>query len=262
LSEAEKRRYDEIMRIQTYLEQGYSATTIRDLLHTTYNRIRRYAKGDPYNLCRFNKGGNKTKLNYENYREDIIDYLHQNMPFKEICAKVTADGYNGKPTQINKYCHKLIAELGIEYASMKNPAGAYIKKNKKADVHYVSSKTVFKYLWSGEEIDEKDKSYIFLKYPVLEEIHCSICDFRNIYTQKDEALMDQYIETYKISSVDNLKSFANGLTFDIDAVKNSVTSDSSNGFVEGINNKIKVIKRVMYGRAKMVLLSAKIIHAN
>jgi len=31
--------------------------------------------------------------------------------------------------------------------------------------------------------------------------------------------------------------------------------------VEGINTKIKLIKRVMYGRAKLDLLSAKVIHA-
>lgn len=42
-----------------------------------------------------------------------------------------------------------------------------------------------------------------------------------------------------------LASFVNGLKMDIDAVRNSVISELSNGFVEGINNKVKVIKRTM-----------------
>ena len=40
---------------------------------------------------------------------------------------------------------------------------------------------------------------------------------------------------------------------------NVVVSDLSNGFVEGINNKIKMVKRVMYGRCKLPLLKAKLI---
>ena len=90
----------------------------------------------------------------------------------------------------------------------------------------------------------------------------SICDFKNIFEQKDVTLLEQYIETYKNSSIDSLKSFANGLFLDINAVKNSISSDLSNGYVDGINNKIKVIKRIMYGRAKLNLLTAKILHAN
>lgn len=41
--------------------------------------------------------------------------------------------------------------------------------------------------------------------------------------------------------------------------KNAVVSPLSNGFVEGINNRTKMIKRVMYGRCGIDLLSAKII---
>ena len=43
------------------------------------------------------------------------------------------------------------------------------------------------------------------------------------------------------------------------AVENTVVSPLSNGFVEGINNRTKMIKRVMYGRCGIDLLSAKII---
>ena len=72
-------------------------------------------------------------------------------------------------------------------------------------------------------------------------------------------MLDWFIAIYKTCSLKTIASFAYGLLLDIDAVCNSVISSLSNGFVEGINNKIKVIKRVMYGRAKMPLLSAKII---
>jgi len=259
LSDAEKRRYDEIVRIQTYLAQGYSPTTIRVLLQTTYNRIRRYATGDPYKMCCFDRIGVK-RVNYEDYREDIINYLRHNISFKDICARITVDGYNGKPTQVKKYCHKLIAELGIEHTSKKNSAGVYIKKNQKIDVHYVSSRDIFDYIWSDKELDLQDIVYIMEKYPHVFDILQCVRDFRNIYIEKSAVLLRYFVTIYSFSPIKQLKSFASGLLRDYDAVKNSVTSELSNGFVEGINNRIKVIKRIMYGRAKLNLLTAKILH--
>jgi transposase len=48
---------------------------------------------------------------------------------------------------------------------------------------------------------------------------------------------------------------------DLEAVKNSVVSELSNGYVEGNNNKITVIKHTMYGRAKIDLLRVKVLFA-
>ncbi len=58
-------------------------------------------------------------------------------------------------------------------------------------------------------------------------------------------------------SIKELASFANGLSKDIDAIENAVASELSNGFVEGTNSKLKMIKRTMYG-LRMNLVAAKI----
>ena len=85
-------------------------------------------------------------VNYENYREDIIGYLRQNMMYSDICAKITADGYNGKLTQVRKYCHKLISDLGIEYNSKKNSVGITVKQNQKLDAHCIKKSDIFQYM--------------------------------------------------------------------------------------------------------------------
>lgn len=183
------------------------------------------------------------------------------MPFKKAHEQVVELGCNAKMTAFREYCHKMIDELGLEYNSKKNSLGVCIKKEQTVSVHYVSKNDVFKYIWSGIELNEDDKKYIFGKYPILEEIHDSICDFRDIYVKKDTQLLESFINKYSDSSTAGVKSFANGLKLDISAVKNSVISDLSNGFVEGQNNKVKLIKRSMYGRAKLKLLRAKILLA-
>ena len=67
-----------------------------------------------------------------------------------------------------------------------------------------------------------------------------------------------FIEKYSKSNLKTLKSFANGLKRDINAVENAVAYGYSNGFVEGTNNRLKMIKRTMYGRCSKQLLEAKL----
>ncbi|HEY5470266.1 MAG TPA: transposase [Bacteroidales bacterium] len=55
------------------------------------------------------------------------------------------------------------------------------------------------------------------------------------------------------------RSFARGLLSDIKAVENGINMSWSNGTVEGHVNRIKSIKRQMYGRASFDLLRKKVI---
>lgn len=212
-------------------------------------------------MCQFHINNAPITVNTRKYRADIIDLLEQNIPFKEIRRQMVDMGCNAKTTAFNEYCHKLIDELELEYHSKKNSLGVFVKKEQTVSVHYVSKNDVFKYIWSRTELNEDDKAYIFGKYTILQEIHTSVCDFRDIYVKKDTQLLESFINKYSNSSIAGIKSFANGLKLDIAAVKNSVISELSNGFVEGQNNKVKLIKRSMYGRAKLKLLRAKILLA-
>lgn len=56
-----------------------------------------------------------------------------------------------------------------------------------------------------------------------------------------------------------LKTFARGMLRDIEAVENGINMSWSNGAVEGHVNRIKSIKRQMYGRASFELLKKKVI---
>jgi hypothetical protein len=56
-----------------------------------------------------------------------------------------------------------------------------------------------------------------------------------------------------------LRSFANGIRQDKEAVLNGLTLPYSSGRVEGIVNKVKAVKRQMFGRASFPLLRKRII---
>lgn len=180
------------------------------------------------------------------------------MILKDISSIISTQGYKGKPNNFYRYCGNLMKENDIEYHTSKNTVGAPINRTK-LHVHYISRKDVFDFLWLGKELNPKDKEIVFKKYPLLHEIHICIREFREIFDNKSIPYLYLYIEKYIKSNNSNLKSFANGLRRDINAVENAVSSPLSNGFLEGNNNRLKMIKRMMYGRAGLPLLKAKIL---
>ena len=63
------------------------------------------------------------------------------------------------------------------------------------------------------------------------------------------------------SGVAEFRSFANGLTADFQAVRAALEYEWSNGQVEGQVHRLKLVKRQMYGRGKLDLLRARVLHA-
>lgn len=72
--------------------------------------------------------------------------------------------------------------------------------------------------------------------------------------------LDQWLKDVAASGIQALKSFANGLRADLAAVRNALSMSWSNGQTEGQINRLKFIKRQMYGRAKLDLLRKRVLH--
>lgn len=86
--------------------------------------------------------------------------------------------------------------------------------------------------------------------------------FREILNSKDELRLDQWLEKYKSTKIMRIKCFINGITHDLEAVKNAIKYPWSNGVVEGHVNRLKKKKREMYGRAGFELLRRKVVLSN
>ncbi len=76
---------------------------------------------------------------------------------------------------------------------------------------------------------------------------------------KDGHCLKKWIIVAVKCGVPELISFARGLLSDFEATKNALTLPWSNGQVEGQINKLKTIKRQMYGRASFALLRKRLL---
>lgn len=123
----------------------------------------------------------------------------------------------------------------------------YKTGSKGKDKDYITREGVFRYMWMNTELSDNHKEYIYEKYPNIWELQCCIREFRNIFKNHNVPMLYLFVEKYSKNLLKPLRSFAEGLKRDIDAVENAVAYDYSNGFVEGTNSRLKMIKRTMYG---------------
>ena len=84
-------------------------------------------------------------------------------------------------------------------------------------------------------------------------------DFRDALSTSEAWRMEGWIELAKRCQFGPLVRFAYGLQKDIDAVNAAVETSWSTGQVEGQINRLKMIKRQMYGRAGFDLLRARVL---
>lgn len=84
-------------------------------------------------------------------------------------------------------------------------------------------------------------------------------DFRNLMENKLGNQLREWIERVQHSGTSEITSFANGLLRDYQSIENAISLPWSNGPVEGNVNKLKTIKRQMYGRASFELLRKRLV---
>jgi hypothetical protein len=81
--------------------------------------------------------------------------------------------------------------------------------------------------------------------------------FRGLLRGGTSEELDAWLIAARASGIYGLQRFARTIRQDIEAVRNAVSEPWSNGQTEGQINKLKTLKRAMYGRASVDLLRAR-----
>lgn len=89
-----------------------------------------------------------------------------------------------------------------------------------------------------------------------------VCAVGKMLTQLQGDQLPQWIKAVRSDYLPSLHAFVNGLKRDLAAVTVGLTLSWSSGVVEGHVNRIKMIKRHMYGRAGFSLLRKRVLMAS
>jgi transposase len=120
------------------------------------------------------------------------------------------------------------------------------------------------FCFDEDRLEKQEKEYVEALTRLNSEIQTVrelTGEFRQLVKQRQETRLDQWRERVSRSGLSELNSFAEGLMNDEMAVREALRSKWSNGQTEGQINRLKMIKRHMYGRGKLDLLRARLLHA-
>ena len=97
--------------------------------------------------------------------------------------------------------------------------------------------------------------------PTVEQAYTLGQQFLQLVRQRQHDAFDGWLAACQASGIPDLQGFAAGLKQDEAAVRAALTTNWSNGQVEGQNTRLKMLKRQMYGRAGFALLRKRVLHA-
>ena len=228
-------------------EIGYSKVKIAKCLGITAQTVKEYLK--PHFKAESNNYHTSYPSKIKPYADDIVKMLSQGKRFMEIQAVIRQKGYDGCASAIRMFAtreRRIAKETGTG-------------KGEKIERKWLIS-LLYKPIDKVQGITQEQLDKVITLNPVIGRLYAIVKSFKETLFSKREAKLDRWINAALSLNIDEINSFIGGINRDIDAVRNAITYAFNNGLAEGSVNKLKVIKRIMYGRCNFILLRTKLLN--
>lgn len=187
--------------------------------------------------------------------DDHVEYLHRRWNEGErnatgLFREITARGYQGGELAVQRYLRRF--RDGRGHAALPGPKPPTVRE-------------VTSWIMTHPDRLDTDKSDRLRQVrdadAELDRLATHIRGWARMMTELRGQDLEQWIVTVEQDTLAPLASFARNLRRDQDAVHAGLTLPHSSGRVEGTVNKIKMLKRQMFGRANFDLLRTRVLHA-
>jgi transposase len=235
--------------IHAALARGLTITQISRDLHLDRKTVRRYATtADPGDLC------SGTRATRTSLLDPHLPYLHQRWEVGctstgRLNEELRARGYRGSLRTLRRHT-----------AALRQAATAPARPPAPAPKKVASwILTPPGNLTTGHH---DALAAITARCPELDATRTLVRQFADMLTHRQGSNLPAWADQAEASTVQEMRSFAAGLRKDWPAVTAGLTLPWSSGTVEGHVNRIKMIKRQMYGKAKPDLLRKRVLLAD
>jgi transposase len=246
-------------RLVTRTRQRYQAVAARRAEGMSIGAVARELGLSKATVHRFYRAGSADELlakarDRPSILDDYKPYLHQRWnqgatSTAQLHAEITALGYRGSYHTTRDY----LAAFRAPGAAP--PARPAVPKTRDITAWILRHP-------DSLDAGEQDKlAQIRARCPHLNTLATHVTQFATILTGRHGERLDAWIAAAEASDLPSLHSFTTGLKADYAAVRNGLTLPYSSATVEGNVNRIKMIKRQMYGRASFTLLRKRVLLA-
>lgn len=170
---------------------------------------------------------------------------------KQLWREIKEQGFTGSAQTV----YRLVSKFPKDRSSENRPSPLNVKTWSARKVSLLLSKPF-------EDQDKETQDYLrtfYKRCPEANKASQLARKFKEMTDKLRKKRLDPWIDKAMGSGIPALHNFAKGLLQDYDAVKAAVSLKWSQGQVEGQVNRLKNIKRQMYGRAGFELLKKRVL---
>lgn len=256
LTPAEQRRQNRIDTVENLYGLGWTQMGIAQHLGIHPKTVRRYLR-----LPAPQSGRHRTGRHLDAFKPYILKRWNEGCHnAAQLFREIQPQGFAGKTTIVRDFVRQLRHASGL-------PSGVHCQDGKPLSIDLTQRPPTLRSLtWSvvrrpGERLEEDEQLLAQLSegHPKLERTIQLARDFADIIRQRQVEKLDTWLEQAAESGYQSWRNFADGLIQDYDAVRAALWLNWSNGPTEGHVNRLKCLKRQMYGRANDDLLCKRVV---
>jgi transposase len=261
-SQRRMRRQERYHAVRDLAGQGYSIHAISRELGIERKTIRRFLRAGEEYPERATPQRSAPQLG------PFQDYLRQRWQEQELpsarCGvqlfeEIRALGYRGCLSSVTHYLHRLRVASGTAPVTNRGPT----KDTSQRKPFSPSPRAVAWLLVKpAETLEAEEREYVQrlrAASPSTETARNLVLGFFDLIRNRNTQALEPWMQAAQECGLVPLRNFAAGLRRDLAAITAALTLEWSNGQTEGQINRLKFIKRSMYGRASFDLLRAKVL---
>jgi transposase len=179
---------------------------------------------------------------------------------KELYHEIQTQGFPGKYSIVAAYTSRLRPPQGRITRRRKSESPATMVEVDKPLTPSRATWLILRREATLTEDEKQQRARLQDQEGAIAEAITLTQDFAALVRQRQPGQLEPWLERATTSGLQAFQSFAKGLRADYEAVKAGVMLSWSTGPVEGQINRLKMLKRQMYGRAGIGLLRQRVLH--
>ncbi|MDQ5850701.1 MAG: ISL3 family transposase [Chloroflexota bacterium] len=250
-------RYETIQRLH---QQGWTQRAIASQLGLATKTVRKYLHAASCPVSQRRPPRPKLLTPYTPYLLKRLEEGCYNAA--QLFRELQAQGFRGKHSIVRDFVTQLRKAQGLPQRAR---SGLTIAGSSDARGRIPTLRTLaWRILARPGKLEEHEQAQVETVRHVHEEVDLAVAlaqEFAAMVRERSGSQLDGWLERASASGIPALRNFAASLRQDYAAVQAAVSLPWSNGPTEGNINRLKMLKRQMYGRAKVDLLKQRVLAA-
>jgi transposase len=249
-------RYQQVLELR---DQGLTAADIGSRIGISGRTVQRWLAHGSFPEARRRRRRPSLIDPYERY---VLQWWQEgNRNGLQLYRELRAQGYKGSSKAMYRYLERLRtpqrSSLGVTPSQPQRPKGGLAEPAPLEN--FSARRATWLFVRQLEDLDETQQRELALirqASPSAEAAYRLVQAFVQMMRERSGHQLDAWLSEAEASRLPEFKSFAKGIQQDKAAVLAGLTLPWSNGPLEGHVNRLKLLKRSMYGRAKLPRLAS------